>query len=194
MTDIPRRHPQVLCSLVIIRDRSEFGPRPTIRSTAMLTVTRCKAAGARFAVDHHAFGREAFRTDVLSGLSEQIPLEATLIARASRIPQHYLRRSFVAGGPLPLADLQLLQQERPDLDILPIECANRAIEEIAAAHEIERAGPGSTMLSQSRHAPDEAQALWLAFLWSQFPKHERRALAAAWEAWRVIERARPLPF
>lgn len=194
MTNIPRRHPQVLCSLVIIRDRGEFEPRPTIRSTAVLTVTRCKAAGASFALDHHAFGREASRTDVLSGLSERIPLEATLIARASRIPQHYLRHSFAAGGPLPLADLQLLQQERPDLDILPIECANRAIEEIAAAHEIERAGPGSTMLSRSRHAPDEAQALWLAFLWSQFPKHQRRVLAAAWEAWRAIERARPLPF
>lgn len=194
MTDIPRRHPQVLCSLVIIRDHGEFGPRSAIRSIAMLTVTRCKAAGAQFTVDHHAFGKEVSRADVLSGLSERIPLEATLIARASRIPQHYLRHSFAAGGPLPLADLQLLQQERPDLHILPIECANRAIEEIAAAHEIERAGPGSTILARSRHAPDEAQALWLAFLWSQFPKHERRALAAAWEAWRVIERARPLPF
>ena len=194
MTDIPRRHPQVLCSLVIIRDHCEFGPRATIRSIAMLMVTRCRTAGASFAVDHHAFDKEVPRDDVLLGLSERIPLEATLIARTSRTPQHYFRHSFAAGGPLPPADLQLLQQERPDLDILPLECANSAIEEVAAAHKIERASPRSTVLSRSRRAPDEAQALWLAFLWSQFPKHERRALAAAWEAWRAIERARPLPF
>ena len=194
MTIIPRQHPDILCSLVIIRDASEHAARSAIRSAALFTVTQCRQAGARFTIDHATFDRMATRTNVLFGLSERIPLEATLIARASGIPQHYLRHSFAAGGPLPLADLQLLQQERPDLDILPLECANKAIEEIAAAHEIERAGPGSSMLARSRHAPDEAQALWLAFLWSQFPKHERRALAAAWEAWRAIEWARPLPF
>ena len=126
MTDIPRRHPQVLCSLVIIRDHCEFGPRATIRSTTMLMVTRCRTAGASFAVDHYAFDKEVPRDNVLLGLSERILLEATLIGRASRTPQHYWH-SFAAGGPLPPADLQLLKHERPDLDILPLECANGAI-------------------------------------------------------------------
>lgn len=194
MPTTARRHPRVLCSLAIIRDRTEFSPGSAIRSTAMFTVTRSRNTGARFSIDHRAFDRTTTRANILSGLAERIPLEATVIARASRTAQHYRRRSFAAAGPLPPADLQLLQRERPDLDILPLECANSAIEEIAAAYRIERAGPGSNILSRSRKAPEEAQCLWAAFLWSQFSMHERTSLASAWEAWRAIERARPLPF
>ena len=192
MTD--RRHPRVLCSLVIIRDHGEFSPRSAIRSTAMFTVTRSRSTGARFSIDHRAFDRTATRADILEGLAVRIPLEATVIARASRTQQHYLRHSFAAGGPLPPADLQLLQRERPDIDLLPLECANSVVEEIAAAYRIERAGPGSNILSRSRKAPEEAQCLWAAYLWSQISRRERGSLASAWEAWRAIERARPLSF
>jgi len=194
MADNLRRHPPILCSLAIIRDRTEFSTRSAIRSTAIFTVTRCPDAGARFSIDHRAFDRTANRAEILTGLAERIPSGATVIARASRFPQHYLRNAFMAGGPLPPADIQLLQRERADLDILQLECANHAMEEIAAAYRIERAGPGSNILSQSRRAPDEAQCLWLAFLWSHFSPHARTSLSTAWEAWRVIERARPVGF
>ena len=194
MTIIPRRHPDILCSLVIIRDASEHAARSSIRSTALFTVTRCRQAGARFAIDHATFDRMATRASVLDGIAARVPKGATVIARASRIPKHYLRHSFAAGGPLPPADLQLLQRERGDLDILPIECANSVLEEIAAAYRIERAGPGSNILSRSRRAPDEAQTLWLAFLWSQFSPALRNSLSTAWEAWRALERARPVGF
>ena len=194
MSITDRRHPRVLCSLVIVRDHGEFSPRSAIRSTAMFTVTRSGSTGARFSIDQRAFDRTAARANILAGLAERIPLDATVIARVSRTPHHYLRNSFAAGGPLPPADLQLLQRERPDLEILPLECANSVVEEIAAAYRIERAGPGSNILSRSRKAPEEAQCLWAAFLWSQISRRERVSLASAWEAWRVIERARPLPF
>lgn len=194
MTTNSRRHPHTLCSLVIIRDASEHAARSAIRSTALFTVTRSRRAGARFAIDHAAFDRTATRASILDGMAARIPKGATVIARASRTSRHYLRHSFAAGGPLPPADLQLLQRERADLDILPLECANSVLEEIAAAYRIERAGPGSNILSRSRRAPDEAQALWLAFLWSQFSPDQRNSLSTAWEAWRAIERARPLPF
>ena len=194
MTTNSRRHPDTLCSLVIIRDAGEHAARSAIRSTALFTVTRCRRAGARFDVDHAAFDRTATRASILDGISARIPLGATVIARASRISQHYLRHSFSAGGPLPPADLQLLQRERGDLNIMPIECANSVLEEIAAAYRIERAGPGSNIRSRSRRAPDEAQTLWLAFLWSQFSPAQRNSLSTAWEAWRALERARPLGF
>lgn len=194
MSKIARRHPQVLCSLVIIRDASEQTARSAIRSTALFTVTRCRQAGARFAIDHAAFDRTATRASVLEGIAARIPKGAAVIARASRISQHYLRHSFSAGGPLPPADLQLLQRERGDLNIMPIECANSVMEEIAAAYRIERAGPGSNIRTRSRRAPDEAQTLWLAFLWSQFSPAQRNSLSTAWEAWRAIERARPVGF
>lgn len=194
MAETSRRHPQIVCSLAIIRDRNEFATRSAIRSTAIFTVTRCPESVARFSVDHRAFDRTATRAEILAGIAERIPDGATLIARASRTPQHYLRHAFVNGGPLPPADLQLLQRERPDLDIMPLECANRVLEEIAAAYRIERAGPGSNILSRSRRAPDEAQCLWAAFVWSHSSRHERRSLSAAWQAWREIERARPVGF
>ena len=194
MTIIPRRHPNILCSLVIIRDASEHAARSAIRSTALFTVIRSQKAGAQFAIDHATFDRMATRASVLDGIAARIPKGATVIARASRFSQHYLRHSFAAGGPLPPADLQLLQRERGDLDILPIECANSVLEEIAAAYRIERAGPGSNFLSRSRRAPDEAQTLWLAFLWSQFSTAQRNSFSTAWEAWRALERARPVGF
>lgn len=189
-----QRHPRVLCSLAIIRDPGESSPRSAIRSTAIFTVTREQKGGARFAVDHRAFDRTANRADILAGLTKRIPKGATIIARASRTPQHYFRHAFASGGPLPPADLQLLQRSRPDLDIMPLECASSVLEEIAAAYRIERAGPGSNVLSRSRRAPDEAQCLWAAFLWSQYSPHQCTSLTAAWQAWREIERARPLSF
>ena len=189
-----RHHPRVLCSLAIIRDPGESSPRSAIRSTAIFTVRREQKGGAMFAIVHRAFDRTANRADILAGLVMRIPEGATVIARASRTSQHYLRHAFAAGGPLPAADLQLLQRARPDLNILPLECANSVLKEIAAAYQIERAGPGSDVLSRSRRAPDEAQCLWAAFLWSQCSPHQRTSLAAAWQAWRAIERARPLSF
>ena len=194
MADISRRHPQTVCSLAIIRDRNEFATRSAIRSTAIFTVTRCPKSVATFSVDHRAFDRTATRAQILAGIAERIPDGATVIARASRTPQHYLRHAFAAAGPLPPADLQLLQRERADLDILPLECANSVLKEIAAAYRVERVGPGSNILSRSRKAPDEAQCLWAAFMWSHSSRHERRSLSAAWQAWREIERARPIGF
>ena len=194
MAETSKRHPQTVCSLAIIRDRNEFATRSAIRSTAIFTVTRCPESVARFSIDHRAFDRTATRAEILAGIAKRIPASATVIARASSFPQHYLRQAFAAGGPLPPADLQLLQRERPDLDILPLQCANSVLEEIAAAYRIERAGPGSNVLSRSRRAPDEAQCLWAAFVWSRSSRHERTSLNSAWEAWRVIERARPVGF
>lgn len=194
MTKTTRPHPRTLAALTIIRDRTEFSTRSAIRSTAIFTVALCPDYGARFAIDHRAFDRSATRAEILGGVAARIPAGATLIARASRIPRHYSRQSFAASGPLPPADLQLLQRERRDLEILPMECSNGTMEEIAAAYQIRRAGPGSSVLAQSRKAPAEAQAIWLAFLWSQCSAAERTSLSSGWEAWRVIERARPVGF
>jgi len=194
MAEISRRHPQTVCSLAIIRDRNEFTTRSAIRSTAIFTVTRCPEAEARFSIDHRAFDRTATRAEILAGIAKRIPAGATVIARASRFPPHYLREAFAAGGPLPPADLQLLQRERPDLDIVQLECANSVLEEIAAAYRIERAGPGSNILSRSRRGPEESQCVWAAFTWSCLSEDERTSLSAAWQAWRAIERARPVGF
>lgn len=194
MSNITKPHPHRLASLTIVRDRSEFSTLSAIRSTAIFTVTLCQQSGARFAVDHRAYDRSTTRAEIIDGVAARIPTGATLIAQACCFPRHYLRHSLAAGRSLPPADLQLLQRERRDLDVLPMECRNGTMAEIAAAYSINRAGPSSSVLDHSRKAPNEAQCLWLAFLWSQQGTDERTRLSAAWEAWRAIERARSVGF
>ena len=79
------RHPRVLSALEIIRDPSEPSHRSSIRSLALLTVTRCRDDCPRFKMDHRAFDRDANRSDILDGIAARIPSEATLIAKASPV-------------------------------------------------------------------------------------------------------------
>ena len=187
------RHPRVLSALEIVRDPSEPSHRSAIRSIALITVTRCRDDGPRFKVDHRAFDRDANRSDILDGIAARIPSEATLIAKASPIDPHALRQAK-NGNQLPPSDLQLIQRLRGDLDILPLQCRSSALDETAAAYAIQRAGPGATITAQARRAPDEVQALWLTFLWTVCRRTDRTMLGSAWEAWRVIQNARPIGF
>lgn len=179
MIDTAMRHPRMLCALTIVRDRHVQNIRSAIRSTALLSVTP-DGAGARFAMQHRAFDRTVARAEILIGIAKSIPAGATLIARAPRLFQHHPFRSSSAGGPLPPADLQLLGRERPDLTIFPLHGIDYTLEEIAAAYRINRPGPGTATLARSRRAPEEAQRLWLAFLWSQCSRAERTSLSSAW--------------
>ena len=85
MTDTAMRHPRALTALTIVRDRSEFSHRSAIRGVAMLHVVRDRERGARFSLDHNAFDRETSRAEIIEGIAERIPQDATLIARAPRI-------------------------------------------------------------------------------------------------------------
>jgi hypothetical protein len=194
MTDPATRHPRVLSALTIVRDRSEFSHRSAIRSIALLNVIQDRDEGARFALHHHVFDRATPRAAILEGLAERVPRDATLIARAPRILKHALRLIKATGQPMAPADLQLLQKLRDDLEILPLECRSAALDEIGAAFALRRAGPGSSLLAQSRKAPEEAQCLWLSFLWTVCSRTDRTALTSAWQAWSALQRARPIPF
>lgn len=194
MTDPATRHPRVLSALTIVRDRFEFSHSSAIRSVAMLNVIQDSEEGARFALHHHTFYRTTPRVAILEGLAERVSRDATLIARSPRILEHALRHIKVTGQPLPPADLQLLQRLRDDVKILPLECRPAALDEIGAAFALTRAGPGSSLLAQCRRAPEEAQCLWLSFLWTACRRTDRTALTSAWQAWSALQRARPIPF
>lgn len=51
-----------------------------------------------------------------------------------------------------------------------------------------------TSLAAARLAPERAQVLWLGYIDAQTRRRTRDSLFAAFQAWSVIERARPLPF
>ncbi len=193
MNSSPMRHPRVLASLEIVRNPVEPSYRSAIRSIAIFTVTRCPEWGARFASEHYAFERETKRSDIIEGIAKSIPADATLICKTPPAAFHHLRKSMV-GIPFPPSDLQLIQRLRGDLDIVSIECRETALNETAAAYAIRRAGPGSSTLAQACSAADEAQVMWLTFLASCCRDSDRTSLGSAFQAWRAIEQARPLPF
>lgn len=194
MTDNTMRHPRVLAALTIVRDRSKFSHRSAIRSVALFSVVQDREQGPRFALDHRGFDRDTPRAAILAGIAERVPRDATVIARAPRILQHAIRRRAATGQHLPPADLQLLQKQRGDCEILPLECRPAALDEIGAAFALRRADPGASVLAQARRAPEEVQTLWLTFLWTLCRRTDRTSLTSAWEAWRALQRARPIPF
>lgn len=193
MTFSPRHHPQVLTALEIVRDRPN-SYRSTIRSIAMFTVTKCNEYGARFAVEHYAFDRETKRSDIIWGIAKSIPDNATLIAKGQPSEMREWRMAMHAGIPFSPSDLQLIQRQRSDLAILPLQCREAALDETAAFFAIQRAGPGSSIHAQARRAADEAQVLWLTCLAAGCRENDRTSLGSAYQAWRAIENARPLPF
>ena len=189
----PMRHPRILASFEIVRNPTEPSHRSAIRSIAIFTVTRCPEWGARFASEHYAFQRKTKRSDIIEGIAKSIPADATLICKTPPAAFHRLRKAM-AGMPFPPSDLQLIQRLRGDLNTVPIECRETALSETAAAYAIRRASPGSSTLAQARRAADEAQVLWLTFLASCCHDSDRTSLGSAFQAWRAIEQARPLPF
>ena len=53
---------------------------------------------------------------------------------------------------------------------------------------------GSDLQSMARYAATRAQLAWLAYVGGSFDERRVRSLFAAYRAWQVLERARPLPF
>jgi hypothetical protein len=194
MADTAMRHPNSLAALAIVRDRSVYSQSSNIRSVAIFTVVKSSGFGARFALHHHGFDRTTTRAEIIEAIAARIPPDATVIARMQRMPQHFPRYSAALAEPIPPGDLQLIQRLRPDLDVLSLRCRSRTLDETAAAFAIRRAGPGSSLLAQARLAPEEAQCLWLAFLRTLCRETDRIWLGSAWEAWRALQRARPLSF
>ncbi|MBY4637306.1 hypothetical protein K5P26_09165 [Sphingopyxis sp. XHP0097] len=189
----PRHHPQVLTALEIVRDRPA-SYRSTIRSIAMFTVTKCNEYGARFAIEHYTFDRETKRSDIISGIAKSIPDSATLISKAQPAGLREWRMAVHAGMPFSPSDLQLIRRLQSDLAIMPLQCREAALDETAAFYAIQRAGPGSSIRAKARRAADEAQVLWLTFLATCCRENDRTSLGSAYQAWRAIENARPLPF
>lgn len=190
----PMSHPGVLTSLEIVRDRREPSFRSAIRSIAIVTVRKCPEYVARFTSEHYVFDRDCSRADIINGIAKSIALDATLIAKAHPPCEHRLRHAFLNGGPVPPTDLQLIRRQREDLEVLPLECREAALDETAAFYGIRRARAGSSIVAQSRRAADEAQVLWATFLATCCRENDRTSLCSAFQAWRAIENARPLPF
>jgi hypothetical protein len=82
----------------------------------------------------------------------------------------------------------------PGITLLPLVLTDEQLTSAGEAMGLEMAGPESTPLKRNRRAPEQAMALWSIYTQAFCRKAKARELIASFQAWRVLERARPLQF
>lgn len=192
MTTDTMRHPAQLTALVIVRSSGQLDQRGYIRSAAAFHVTRTRE-GPTFAIGQRAYSSADERGDVIADILSSVPTEATLLIRSPKVTRRE-RQHLYATGTLPAADIQLLPGARPALNMLPLEISDRTLSSVAENFAVPRANHRAPLDERARRAADEAQVLWLAYLWSMCGPTDRTSLTSAWQAWTALQRARPLPF
>lgn len=187
-------HPQVLSSLIIVRNKPELVPGSCISTLALFTVERLGRREARFDIIHHAFDHDTPRAQILFALCRSLPPGGELLVRAPLLHPAAVRRARADGHPPPPTDLDLIRRLAPEQVIVPLPVTDAHI--IAAGEELglEMPRPGSTALRRRRRAPEQAMALWAIYTGGFCRKPEARVLFAAFQAWRALQEARALPF
>jgi hypothetical protein len=186
-------HPPVLAALIIIRTRPEYERRSIISSLALFTATITGRREAAFDLLHARFDPTDTRADIISGLCERVPPGAQLLVRQPFLQARHLMDT-AAVRDLPPIDNQLIASALPGITLLPLVLTDEQLTSAGEAMGLEMAGPESTPLQRIRRAPEQAMALWSIYTQVFCRKAEARALVASFQAWRVLERARPLPF
>ena len=91
----------------------------------------------------------------------------------------------------------LLAPESKDFADAEVDCLparTRVVRGLGREHGLMISDRPPHLAQAKREAADRAQAVWLTALGFVRDRDERAHLYAAWEAWRVLEQARPLPF
>lgn len=186
-------HPPVLSALIIIRTRPEYERRSMISSLALFTATITGRREAAFDLLHARFDPTDTRAEILRGLCQRVPPGAQLLVRQPILPARHLMDA-AAVRDLPPIDNQLIASALPGTTLSSLTVTDEQLNAAGEAMGLEMPGPESTPLKRNRRAPEQAMALWSVYTQAFCRKPEARALIASFQAWRVLERARPLPF
>lgn len=186
-------HPPILAALIIVRTRPEYERRSMISSLALFTATITGRREAAFDLLHARFDPTDTRAEILRGLCQRVPPGAQLLVRQPVLPARHLMET-AAVRDLPPIDNQLIASALPGTTLLSLTVTDEQLNGAGEAMGLEMAGPESTPLKRNRRAPEQAMALWSVYTQAFCRKPEARALIASFQAWRVIERAKPLPF
>lgn len=84
--------------------------------------------------------------------------------------------------------------ELPSLQRHVMRAREKTLAQLGREHGLMVSDRPPHLLQAKREAAERAQAIWLTALSFVRDRDERAHLYAAWEAWRVLERARPLSF
>lgn len=186
-------HPPVLASLIIVRTRPEHQPRSTISSLALFTATRTSRRDVTFDLVHARFDPTETRAAIIAGVCERIPEGASVLVRQPLLPAHLLRDP-AAVHELPPTDNQLIAKALRGTTLLALALTDEQLTSAGALLGLEIPGRDATALKRNRRAPEQAMALWSVYTRAFSRTAEARAHIAAFHAWRLLERVRPLPF
>lgn len=186
-------HPPVLSAAVIIRTCPEYEPRSQISSVALFTATIIGRREVSFDLAHPSFDESDTRADIIAGLCERIPQGSQLLVRQPVLPARHLLDT-AAVRDLPPADNEIIARTLPGTVLLPVVLTDAQLAAAGEALDLEMPGAESTPLMRNRRAPEQAMAMWSVYTQAFCKKAEARALLAAFQAWHLLERVKPLPF
>jgi len=183
-------HPHILSSLVFDRTAPELQRGSLISSIALFTVIRIGKSGASFELIHARFDPIQDRKAIIADICCIIPDNAQLLVRQPW--SEYLQCTDNLGAVLPLLDNGRLARALPGTTLLPLCCSDDQITASGKALGLDMPGPEATPLKWHRRAPLEAMALWSIYLRHFSKGREVRELTAAFQAWRLLERVKPV--
>ena len=186
--------PALTCALAFVSTAPEYSPASRIVAAAAFVVID-DTVGTRFEVCSAVVPPSLSRCEASAHVANLAPNCSTVLVRPPRLPRGLVRH-LAAGGSMPVPTIaQLLTASRPDLDVQPITIPEAAMTTVARYFGLSRAGRDDVIAERARRVEDEAQAIFLASMFCRPDQRERARLAAAYEAWRALQRARPLsPF
>lgn len=186
-----RKAAATTCALVIIRNATELSPSSRVLSAAAFTSVN-DTLSTRFESRSVTMPPGMTRGEAFQHLSRLIPLGATVVMRAPRM-RRGLARHLAAGRPMPApTDAQTLTELRRDIDVRPVAVPRWDLATVGSYFGLLRASPGALAGERVRHCEAEAQALYLAHLFSAVDEHDRVRIAAAFQAWLALRKAAPL--
>ena len=186
--------PAITCALAITSTAPEYSPVSRIVAAAAFVVMD-DTVGTRFELRTAIVPPPQSRREAIAHVAKLAPNCATVLIRPPRLPRGLLRH-LAAGGSMPVPPIsQSVTASRPDLDVQPITIPETAMATVARYFGLSRADRDDVIAERARRIEDEAQAIFLASVFCRPDQRERARLAAAYEAWRALQRARPLsPF
>ncbi|WP_296722016.1 hypothetical protein [Erythrobacter sp.] len=187
-------HPPILSSLIIIRTRPEYEPRSLISSLALFTAIKTRRREATFDLIHARFDPTDTRAAIIEGLVERIPPGAQLLVRQPVVPAHKMLETAARHDVMPPLDNTILSKRLPGVTLLPVTLTDEQLHAVGKAHGLEMPEPNATPIMRNRRAPETAMAMWSIYVKSFCRSPEARSLIAAFQAWRILEKVRPLPF
>lgn len=188
MTHLPAS--ATICALSITRTTTELAPSSKIVCAAAFTATD-DTLSTRFDTRMATVPPACSREQALAHVAQLVPLGAMVIVRNPRMPRGLVRQ-LTAGRPMPNpTDAQALRALRCDLNVRAVNLPEQTLDWAAQYFGLYRASAADLIAERARRSEEEAQALFLAHLFSAVSEQDRVRLAAGYQAWSALRKAAP---